>query len=265
MAEMFDMQGRVAVVTGGYGTLGGAMARALDSAGARVVILGRDKSRAEAFAATLAEGLGLRCDVTDRQGVEGACSETITRLGRVDVLINAAGGNTPNGVVGPDQDPFTADPEGFTDLYRLNYLGTILPSLVFGAAMGDGGSIINIASVSAETPLSRVGAYGGAKAAVEHFTRWFAVELATKLEHSVRVNAIRPGFFIADQNRSLLLDESGEPTARGRQIVDHTPMGRFGNPDDLGGAAVWLACEASAFVTGTVVTVDGGFGAQRGV
>lgn len=262
---MFDIAGRVAVVTGGYGTLGGAMARALDAFGARVAVLGRDLSRAEAFAATLSDGLGLRCDVTDRRSVESACADTLSRFGRVDVLINAAGGNTPKGVVAPDQDPFSASAEAFTDLYKLNYLGTILPSLVFGAEMGDGGSIINIASVSAETPLSRVGAYGGAKAAVEHFTRWFAVELATKLEHSVRVNAIRPGFFIADQNRALLLDESERPTSRGQQIVDHTPMGRFGDPDDLAGATVWLASDASAFVTGTVVTVDGGFGAQRGV
>jgi NAD(P)-dependent dehydrogenase (short-subunit alcohol dehydrogenase family) len=262
---MFDMKGRVAVVTGGYGTLGSAMARALDAFGARVAILGRDQARAEAFASTLSDAKGTRCDVTDRTEVESACAETLAHFGRIDVLINAAGGNTAGGVVGPDQDPFTASAEAFTELYELNYLGTVLPSLIFGAAMGDGGSIINIASVSAETPLSRVGAYGGAKAGVEHFTRWFAVELATKLEHSVRVNAIRPGFFIADQNRSLLQNESGTPTQRGQQIVDHTPMGRFGNPDDLGGATVWLASEASAFVTGTVVTVDGGFGAQRGV
>jgi NAD(P)-dependent dehydrogenase (short-subunit alcohol dehydrogenase family) len=272
MESLFGISGRVAVITGGYGVLGSSMARALAMAGAHVVILGRNGSKATLFAESLAEeygieAIGCAADVTDREAVAQAAALVNKRFDGLDILVNGAGGNQSGATIGLDDSVFRADLKAFSEVISLNLMGTVIPSVEFGRLMAHTGvgSIVNISSVAAETPVSRVGGYGAAKASVDNFTKWLAVELASKHGGGLRVNAIRPGFFIAEQNRTLLLEADGSPTKRGKTILNHTPMGRFGKPEELTGALLWLASDASQFVTGTVVTVDGGFGAQRGV
>jgi len=267
----FDLTGRVAVVTGGTGVLGGALARGLAEAGAKVGILGRRTEKAEEVAAELrgagGEALPLTADVLDREQLQGARDRVLATWGRVDILVNAAGGNRPDATVVGDRTFFGLSQGALEGVLALNLLGTVLPSQVFGEAMvaGGQGSIINISSMAAERPLTRVVGYGAAKAALDNFTKWLAVELAHKHGAGLRVNALAPGFFIGEQNHDLLLNADGSLTDRGQQIVSHTPLGRFGEPDELVGAAVWLAGDASRFVTGVVVPVDGGFSAYSGV
>ena len=195
----------------------------------------------------------------------------LERWGRVDVLVNAAGGNVPAATVGEDATFFGLPEEPLREVFDLNLLGTVLPSQVFGEAMTRGqssdaeGSIVNVSSMAARQPLTRVVGYSAAKAAVENLTRWLAVELARKHGPGLRVNAIAPGFFLGEQNRALLVNEDGSLTERGRAIVEHTPAGRFGEPEDLVGALIWLSSSAARFVTGAVMPVDGGFGAFAGV
>lgn len=267
----FDLTGRVAVVTGGTGVLGGALARGLAAAGAKVGILGRRTEKAEAVAESIraegGEALPLTADVQDRAQLETARDAVLGAWGRVDILVNGAGGNRPDATVVGDLTFFGLTQEALEGVLNLNLLGTVLPSQVFGEAMvgGGQGSIINISSMAAQRPLTRVVGYGAAKAALDNFTKWLAVELAHKHGAGLRVNALAPGFFIGEQNRELLLNPDGSPTERGRKIVDHTPLGRFGEPDELVGTALWLAADASSFVTGVVVPVDGGFSAYSGV
>lgn len=251
----FRLDGRTAVVTGATGVLGGAIARGLAAAGATVAVLARRRDRLEALAAELG-GVALEADVLDEEALAAARD----RLERVDVLVNAAGGNVAGATVG-ERSFFELPVEALNEVLALNVMGTLLPTRVFAAAMGDGGSVVNVSSMAAARALTRVVGYGAAKAAVENLTRWLAVELAPR----VRVNAIAPGFFLGEQNRALLLDPDGSLTERGRQIVDATPFGRFGEPEEVVGAVVWLAGSASSFVTGTVVPIDGGFGAFSGV
>jgi NAD(P)-dependent dehydrogenase (short-subunit alcohol dehydrogenase family) len=256
MGELdFRLDGRVAVVTGATGVLGGAIARGLAAAGATVAPLARRRDRLEALAAELG-GRALEADVLD----EAALTAARKRLGHVDILVNAAGGNVAAATVG-ERGFFDLPVAALQEVLALNVMGTLLPTRVFARAMGDGGSVVNVSSMAAARALTRVVGYGAAKAAVENLTRWLAVELAP----SVRVNAIAPGFFLGEQNRALLLEPDGALTARGRQIVDATPFRRFGDPEEVVGAVVWLAGSASSFVTGTVVPVDGGFGAFSGV
>lgn len=272
---MFDLSGKVAVVTGGTGVLGGRMAHGLAAAGARVAILGRREQKAEEVARSIGDGGGkalpLPADVLDREALEQARAKLLHTWNRVDILVNAAGGNLPRATVAGDRSFFDSffdvGEEALNEVVTLNLLGTILPSQVFGAAMKERGrgSIINISSMAAQKPLSRVVGYSAAKAAIDNFTKWLAVDLAQNYGEGLRVNAIAPGFFVGEQNRSLLLGEDGSLTARGRQIIEHTPMGRFGEPEDLVGTVVWLASDASRFVTGVVVPVDGGFAAFGGV
>jgi NAD(P)-dependent dehydrogenase (short-subunit alcohol dehydrogenase family) len=271
--RLFDLSGRVAVVTGATGVLGGAMARGLAGAGARVGVLGRRKERAEEVASEVerrgGEALVLPADVLKREQLESACGAVLERWGRVDVLVNAAGGNVPEATVAEDAT-FFGLPEGpLREVFDLNLLGTVLPSQVFGEAMTRGespeGSIVNVSSMAAHKPLTRVAGYSAAKAAVENLTRWLAVELAHKHGPGLRVNAIAPGFFLGEQNRALLINEDGSLTERGRAIVEHTPAGRFGEPEELVGTLIWLCSPAARFVTGVVVPVDGGFGAFGGV
>jgi NAD(P)-dependent dehydrogenase (short-subunit alcohol dehydrogenase family) len=269
--ELFSLEGRVAVVTAGTGVLGGAMARGLARAGAKVGVLGRRRERAEAEAQAIeADGgvaLALPADVLDRGELEAAREAVVEQWGWLDVLVNAAGGNMPSATLEPGQSFFELPVEGMEPVIALNLQGTLLPSQVFGEAMASGGrgSIVNISSMSAQRAMTRVLGYGVAKAAVENATRWLAVELGRSFGEGVRVNAIAPGFFIGEQNRALLLNEDGTLTARGQTIIDHTPAGRFGEPDDLIGTLIWLCGPGSGFVSGIVVPVDGGFSAFSGV
>lgn len=265
------MQNKVVVITGGSGTLGTVMARGLLTAGARVFTLDRDIHKAaQRVAEFAAEGLTLETvygDVLDEAAIVAAAEEVLTKAGQIDVLINAAGGNQAGATIMPDQSVFDLKIEQFRKVSDLNLVGTVIPSIAFARAMvkRGQGSIINISSMSAQLPLTRVVGYSAAKAAVDNFTRWLAVEMATKYGEGIRVNAIAPGFFVAEQNRSLLLNEDGSLTARGETIISQTPMRRFGKPEELISTVRWLCDDGSSFVTGIVVPVDGGFSAFSGV
>jgi NAD(P)-dependent dehydrogenase (short-subunit alcohol dehydrogenase family) len=269
--EQFSLSGKVAIVTGGTGVLGGALARGLAGAGAKGGILGRREGLAARVAEEIAAGGGaampLPADVLDRASLEAAREAIVGAWGGVDILVNAAGGNVPAANVVGEQTFFGLSLAALDDVVRLNLHGSILPSQVFGEALAErgAGSIINISSMAAQKTLTRVIGYAAAKAAIDNFTGWLAVELAQKYNPRLRVNAIAPGFFIGEQNRAMLLNDDGSLTQRGRLIVDHTPMGRFGEPDELVGTAVWLASDASRFVTGIVVPVDGGFSTFSGI
>ncbi|MFN8496890.1 MAG: SDR family oxidoreductase [Anaerolineae bacterium] len=269
--HLFGLDGQVAVITGGTGVLGGAMARGLAQAGARVGVLGRRREQAEAVAADIerlgGEAVALPADVLDRQQLEAARYAALAQWGRLDILVNAAGGNMPSATLPPGQSFFTLPVEGMQPVIALNLNGTLLPIQVFGEAMAQAkrGSIVNVSSMAAQRALTRVVGYGVAKAAVDNATRWLAVELARSFGGGIRVNAIAPGFFIGEQNRSLLLNEDGALTARGQTIIDHTPAGRFGEPDELISTLIWLCSPGASFVNGIVVPVDGGFSAFSGV
>jgi NAD(P)-dependent dehydrogenase (short-subunit alcohol dehydrogenase family) len=283
LRSLFSLEGQVALVTGATGTLGRAMTHGVAKAGARVAVMGRRAQRAEEVAAAIGaeggEAMPLPADVLQRAELETARDVLLDRWGRLDILINAAGGNMPGAIVPPGGSAFDLSEEGLRAAVDLNLFGTVLPCQVFGAAMaaslqqaddgpaykGTSRSIVNISSLAADRALTRVAGYAAGKAAVEQFTRWLAVDLARAHGDRLRVNAIAPGFFLGEQNRALLLNPDGSPTARGQTIVDHTPAGRFGEPDELLGALVWLCSPSARFVTGTVVTVDGGFSAFSGV
>lgn len=269
--KLFDLKNKVALVTGGAGVLGSTMARSLAEAGVKVAIMGRtaaklDKTVAE-FKADGLEAMALPADVLKQEALEAARSTLEDKWGALHILINAAGGNAPEATIGPDKHPFDLSIEAFTRVNALNLQGTVLPTLVFGPLMAksEKASIINISSMASPQAITRVVAYSTGKAAIDNFTRWMAVELAKRHGAQMRVNAIAPGFFIADQNRRLLLEENGELTARGKTIIDNTPMGRFGEAEELCGIVHWLSSDASGFVTGTVIPVDGGFSAFSGV
>jgi NAD(P)-dependent dehydrogenase (short-subunit alcohol dehydrogenase family) len=276
LARLFGLEDRVAIVTGGTGVLGGAMARGLAEAGARVGVLGRRQARAEELAAEISaaggEAMALLADVLERKQLEAVRATVLERWGRIDILVNAAGGNVPEATLGDEETVFELPKEAFRTVFDLNLLGTLLPSQVFGEAIvggpeepGGRGCVVNISSMAAGRAITRVVGYSAAKAAVDNFTRWLAVELSRKYGAGLRVNAIAPGFFIGEQNRKLLLKEDGSPTLRGRAIMEHTPAGRFGRPDELVGTLLWLCGPGASFVNGVVVPVDGGFSAFSGV
>lgn len=273
--RQFDLEGRVGVVTGGGGDLCGAMADALGAMGARVAVLDisleKAENRAQAIVRAGGSALALQCDVLDT-GRLRECHDNVSAVwGAPDFLINGAGGNDPRGSTAfefegprttgsvPGQSFFDLDPEGFRHVFNLNFMGTFLTTQTFAREMASRGrgAIVNISSMSALVPLTKVAAYSAAKAAVSNFTRWLAVHFA---HAGVRVNALAPGFFLTEQLRFLHIDpETGGFLPRARQVIAHTPMGRFGEPCDLIGTLVWLLSDASAFVTGVVVPVDGGF------
>lgn len=269
--NQFSLKDKVAVITGGTGVLGGALAHGFAAAGARVAILGRRVDTAVEVAAAIVaaggEAMPLPADVLDVGSLRTARERLLANYGRVDILLNAAGGNMPGATVYGDLTFFTMQPADFERVVQLNLTGTLLPSQLFGEPMAAQGSgaIINISSMTAQKPLTRVLGYGNAKAAIDNFTRWLAVELAQKYGAGLRVNAIAPGFFIGEQNRSFLLNADGTYTTRGQSIIDHTPQKRYGEPEELVGTALWLASDASRFVTGVVVPVDGGFSAFSGI
>ena len=265
------MQNKVVVITGGNGTLGSSMAQGVAQAGATVFILGRNVEKsAQVVTKLAAQGLtieAIQCDVLEEDSVNTAVASVMDTAGRVDVLINAAGGNQRGATIMPEESIFDLSVDHFRKVNDLNLVGTLLPTMAFAKPMIDQkkGCIINISSMAAQLPLTRVVGYSAAKAAVDNFTRWLAVELATKYGEGIRVNAIAPGFFIAEQNRSLLLDDDGQLTARGQTIIGQTPMRRFGKPEELLSTLMWLCDDKSSFVTGIVVPVDGGFSAFSGV
>lgn len=266
MTNLFDLTGEVAVVFGGTGVLGGAMAEALAAAGAKVVVAGRSVDRGNERVKAIEKAGGTAvfqtADAMSRDSLAAARDAVLKQFGKVTVLVNGAGGNKPEATIMPGGDFCKLPLDGWQAVFDLNLVGgTLLPCQIFGEPMvaAGRGSVINIASMSAILPLSRVVAYSASKAAVLNLTQWLAREWATK---GVRINAISPGFFPAEQNRRMLLREDGKYTERGQAIIDHTPMGRFGNAEELAGAVIWLASSrASGFVTGQNIVVDGGFSA----
>ena len=268
----FDGQGRTAVITGGSGVLGSVMAHALSKAGVRVAILSLHTASSanvvESIRADGGEAVGIACDVRDRTDLERACTEVLDSFGHIDMLINAAGGNSPHATTSATTSFFDLDVHAVDAVLGLNFTGTFQSCQIFGRDMAERkqGVIVNIVSMNALRPLTRIPAYSAAKAAVANFTQWLAVHMAQEYSPSIRVNAIAPGFLLTEQNRFLMLDAaSGEPTPRGASILSHTPMGRLGEPEDLVGTLLWLVGPASSFVTGIVVPVDGGFSAYSGV
>ncbi len=268
---MGDLDKKTAIITGGAGVLGGAMAVYLASKGVKVGVLGRTQSTVEEKAATIinagGEALALVADVLEKDQLEAARDKVLEEWGQIDILINAAGGNVKEATVMPEESFFDLPKEAFVNVMQLNLLTTVLASQVFGQAMANAGKgcILNISSMAAQLPLTRVVGYSASKAAIDNFTKWLAVEMAKKYGESIRVNAIAPGFFLAKQNRSLLYHDDGRLTARGQTIIDQTPMGRFGEADELNGVVEWICSDAASFVTGVVIPIDGGFSAFSGV
>jgi NAD(P)-dependent dehydrogenase (short-subunit alcohol dehydrogenase family) len=272
LENLFTLSGKVAAVTGGGGVLCGAMSRALGTLGVKVAVLDLFAEAAQKVAEDIVaqggDAVPVTCDVLDKASVEVARDSVLAQWGRVDILINGAGGNKKQATTSEELAFFDLPADAVQWVFNLNFLGTLLPSQVFGQMMADQGDgcILNVSSMSAFRPLTRIPAYSAAKAAVSNFTRWLAVHVAQEYSPNVRVNALAPGFFLTEQNRFLLTDEAtGDLTPRGRTIIDHTPMAKFGAPEDLIGATIWLLSPASSFVTGIVVPVDGGFSAFSGV
>ncbi len=272
MDTLFDVSGKVAVVTGGSGVLCGAMAQALAARGAKVGILGRTPEKngkmVDGIRAAGGDAIALLADVLDETALEAAAKQVLDRWGRLDILINGAGGNTPGSAIPPGENFF--EHHSFADykrVFALNLDGTVLPTMVFGRLMArqKTGSIINISSMAATQAITRIPGYSTAKAAVDMFTRWLAVETALRFGEGIRVNAIAPGFFITDQNRSLLTTPEGGYTERAAAVIRKTPTGRFGEADELIGTCIWLCSDASRFVTGAIIPVDGGFSVWSGV
>ncbi len=263
--NLFCIEGKVVVLTGGCGILGSDMAQYLAKQGAKVVILDRVKDKGEELASKIksegGEALFLVTDVLDKETLEDNRNEIIKAYGKIDVLVNAAGGNMPGATIAPDKTIFDLEIDAFKKVVDLNLFGTVLPTMVFAKAMVDNGAgnIINIASESALRPLTRVAGYGAAKAAVANFTKYMAGELALKFGEKFRVNALAPGFFITDQNRALLTNADGLYTDRAKTILAHTPYGRFGEADELLGSLHYLISDASKFVSGTILVIDGVF------
>jgi NAD(P)-dependent dehydrogenase (short-subunit alcohol dehydrogenase family) len=276
VGHLFGLDGQVAVVTGGTGVLGGAMARGLARAGARVGVLGRREHNARQVAQEIeaagGQAMPLVADVLVAADLEGARAAVLERWGGIDILVNAAGGNRGDALVADDATFFDASLEAYDRVMELNLRGTVQASQVFAEAMArraDGsepsGCIVNISSMAARHAMSRVMAYSIAKGGVDNFTIWLALELARKYGARMRVNAIAPGFFLGEQNRSLLVNSDGSLTARGEKVIGHTPAGRFGEAHELVGTLIWLCSPAAAFVTGAIVAVDGGFSMYSGV
>lgn len=266
----FDLTGTVTVVTGATGVLGEAFCEAIGQAGGTVILLGRNTDVGEGRAADLRrdgyEAHFIATDVLNDDDLKQACDEILTTYGQIDNLVNAAGGNVAEAVIQPDQDLFSVNIAAIKTAFDLNLYGTLMPTFTFGPSIArQGGSIVNISSMASQSAITRVLGYSMAKAAVDNFTRWMAVELANRYGDAVRINALAPGFFITHQNRHLLTNPDGSHTTRGEAVIRNTPYRRFGQPSELNGTLIWLLSGASRFVNGEVVCVDGGFNVFSGV
>jgi NAD(P)-dependent dehydrogenase (short-subunit alcohol dehydrogenase family) len=270
-ADLFSIKGKKIAFSGATGVLGKTMALHLASQGAELLILGRTPDKVNELVSEIntsgGRAFGYFGDVTDEESLEKVAKVIETQHGHIDILINSAGGNMPGAVIRPDQNFLDLDSLSLRKVMDLNYLGTVLPIKALLPLMlkNGAGNILNISSMAATRPMTRVMGYASAKAAIDNLTKWLSVELAHKHGPTYRVNAIAPGFFLTEQNRTLLTESDGSLTQRGNQIISHTPMNRFGKPEDLLGALHWLCSDASNFVTGTIVAVDGGFSAYSGV
>ena len=270
MNAQFSLQGKAVIVTGGTGILGNSFIKGIAAAGGAIGILGRNEEVAQARAAAInqagGKAIALIADVMQEAQLNAARDKMLEAFGRIDGLVNGAGGNMPEGVVPPGGDIFSLNMEGMRKVMDLNLYGTLISTQVFGRTIAEnGGSIVNISSVSSTSAITRVLGYSMGKSAIDSYTRWFALELANRYGDKVRMNALVPGFFLTEQNRSLLTNPDGSFTSRGELIVQNTPFKRLGDPDELIGALVWLLSDASSFVTGTTINVDGGFLAFSGV
>ena len=273
MSYTIDLTGKIAAVTGGSGVLGTAFCQGLAQAGASVAVMGTTLEKAQkpvdSITASGGVAIPVAANVLDRDSLEAAYETITSKFGTIDILLNCAGGNSPDAMTAPDNSRsfFDLPEEALQWTFNLNFLGTLLPSQVFAKPMAEKGEgvIINISSMAAERPLTRVVAYAAAKAGINNFTRWMAVYFAKEYSPNIRVNAIAPGFFITTQNRRIVSNEDGSFTPRGQLIVDNTPMGRFGDPNELIGTLLWLVSDGAKFVTGTIIPVDGGFSAFGGV
>lgn len=269
--NQFSLSNKVIVVTGGTGILGGSFVKAIAQAGGIPVILGRNEAVAQARANEVIENggqaLAIVADVLVEADLIKARDLILATFGTIDGLVNGAGGNMPEGVVQPDADIFSMNLEGMRKVMELNLFGTIIPTQIFGAVMAKngGGSIVNISSVSSKQVITKVLGYSMGKAAVDCYNQWFAVEMANRHGDLIRMNAIMPGFFLTEQNRTLLTEPDGSYTTRGKLVIQNTPFKRFGNPEELVGALVFLLSDASKFVTGMQIGVDGGFTVFGGV
>jgi len=272
MSDLFDLRNKTIAITGGGGVLCSAMALELAKAGARIAIL----DLVEVAAAQVAEqikssgglAIAVKCNVLEKESLKAAKEEINSAYGKIDILINGAGGNKKEATTSTDMSFFDIPSDAIRFVFDLNFLGTLLPTQVFAKQMAENGRgiILNVSSMNAFRPLTKIAAYSAAKAAISNFTQWLAVHMCQNYSKDIRVNAIAPGFFLTEQNRFLLTDEkTGQLTPRGQTIIDHTPMGKFGSPEQLTGTILWLLSDAAKFVTGIVVPVDGGFSAFSGV
>lgn len=271
MENIYSLKGKVIIVTGGTGILGNSFVNGIVEAGGAVAILGRNKQvaeeRAEAINENGGQAIGVVADVLDEAALQEAKATILAKFGRIDGLVNAAGGNMPEGVLAPEDDIFKMNIDGMKRVLDVNLWGTLIPTQVFGEAIAQSGkgSIVNISSMNSKQAVTKVLGYNMGKAAVDCYNQWFAVELANRYGDAIRMNALAPGFFLTEQNKNLLTTPDGGYTPRGESVIRKTPFKRFGRPDELIGALVWLLSDASAFVTGSMVCVDGGFSIFSGV
>lgn len=269
--QLFGLEGKVAVITGGGGVLASEIGGGLSKAGVKIVFLDINEEAAIAAANRIndigGDAVGLKTNVLDLDALKATRDQVLEKYGKVDILLNAAGGNMPGATVSPGKTVFDLDVKDLEKVTNLNFNGTVLPSMVFGELMGKQrfGNIINFSSMAAFQSITRVVGYSAAKAAVSNFTSWLAMEMALKFEGTIRVNAIAPGFFIGNQNRDMLLNSDGSYTERGQKVINNTPMGRFGEARELVGAILFLTSDAASFVTGVVLPIDGGFSTFSGV
>lgn len=271
MENIFSLNEKAIVVTGGTGILGEAFVKGIVQAGGSVGLLGRNEKianqRVEEIQKQGGKAIALIADVNNQEQLLIAREKMLTEFGKIDGLVNAAGGNIPEAIIQPDQDLFQLNLSALQEVMQLNLFGSILPTQIFGEAIKNvgSGSIVNISSVVSQIAVTKVLGYSLAKASIDTYTQWFAVELARRFGDSIRINSIAPGFFLTEQNKSLLTNADGSLNERSKSIIQNTPFHRFGNPDELVGALVWLLSDASKFVTGTKITVDGGFTSFSGV